>query len=433
MKRIEYLKLAVLKGLPRKRSWMLTAFAEFKSNDASENYHLRLISQPWGIGFLDEAGEIVKIDDSKPNTPLFNLAERINIDNTWVANCSQPTETSIGTLLYNYISIVYAFGTKIPYMNGRVSVKATEAIIGPRLKTDPKDPQVVDAGSIYVHEYLKYGQSLEYLKTMLQLCAYSSTPKGILPPDGLTEFKKILNKKYEGTLTDPVQMAAYEKELLAFDAEYMKDDPTFGKFTSGKIAHTARKKLFLTVGAPNQFKEGSKIIPVTESLNEGWPTDPDKYVAIINDNRVASYARGAETVNGGVAAKILLRAANNFVIGVVMDCGTKLGIRRTYNNDTWKLLVGRTVIEGAKQTRIEGDIPQGNYLGKVLVVRSPQYCRLSGDNICRICAGEKLAQYKTGVTIPLTEISAIILAASMAKMHASGLSTARLSLKDISS
>lgn len=363
---------------------------------------------------------------------MFNFAERLTIDNTWASNCKEPVETSIGTLLYNHIALISSFGTKIDYMVGMCSVKATEAKISPRLKDDLKPGETPDPSAIYVEEYIKYGRAIEYLKTLMLLCSYSSTPKGIVSPTGLDAFKEQLNKKYEGKLRDPVFMAAYEKELIAFDAEFLKDDPSFGKFSSGKITNTARKKLFLTMGAENAFKEGTSVIPITNSLSQGWPTeDEEQYVSLINGTRVGSYARGAETINGGVAAKYLLRAANNFIIGEVEDCGSKFGINRIYNDKNKKDMVGRTVIEGAKQVKIEKESDAGNYLGRALRMRSFQYCRLEGDNICKVCAGDRLARYKTGVTIPLTEVSAIILATAMAKMHNSGLSIAKLELDRI--
>lgn len=432
MKKLEYLKYAISKECFKKRAWMLSAFAICAEKADAPKYPGALFKQPWGLSFVDDAGEMVKIDDSDPKAPLFNFAERLTIDNTWASNCKEPVETSIGTLLYNHIALISSFGTKIDYMVGMCSVKATEAKISPRLKDDLKPGETPDPSAIYVEEYIKYGRAIEYLKTLMLLCSYSSTPKGIVSPTGLDAFKEQLNKKYEGKLRDPVFMAAYEKELIAFDAEFLKDDPSFGKFSSGKITNTARKKLFLTMGAENAFKEGTSVIPITNSLSQGWPTeDEEQYVSLINGTRVGSYARGAETINGGVAAKYLLRAANNFIIGEVEDCGSKFGINRIYNDKNKKDMVGRTVIEGAKQVKIEKESDAGNYLGRALRMRSFQYCRLEGDNICKVCAGDRLARYKTGVTIPLTEVSAIILATAMAKMHNSGLSIAKLELDRI--
>ena len=94
-------------------------------------------------------------------------------------------------------------------------------------------------------------------------------------------------------------------------------------------------------------------------------------------------------------------------------------------------LVGRTVIDTGKQTLVENEQQAGNYLGKVVTVRSPMFCKKEGDTLCKVCTGEKLGRYETGLTIPLTEISSILLAASMAKMHTSGLSSAEMDLAEI--
>lgn len=433
MKKLDYLKYAIQQKLYSKKAWMISVFSVFQEGENSwkeDPYKGRLVNQPWGLSFVNESGELEKIDDSKQMTPLFTPADRLMIDNSWASNCKEPVETSVGTLLFNHICLITCFGNKLDYMVGRISVAQVEAKIVPRLKSNPKPGEARNDVDIYVDEYIALGRSFEYLKGMLQLCAYASTPKGLVAPTGIKEFKAQLNKKYEGKLTDPVQMAAYEAELKKFDDEFMKDDPTYGKFTSGKVADISRKKLFLTVGSETGFKETAEIIPVTNSLQEGWPTDPVEYTSMMNGIRTGSYARGAETVNGGVAMKYMLRAANNFKIKSE-DCGSKLGIRRLYTKANASSLVGRTLIDAGKQILVENENQLGNYLGKVLTVRSPMYCKMEGDTLCKVCTGEKLGRYETGLTIPLTEISSILLAASMAKMHTSGLSSAEMDLSEI--
>lgn len=433
MKKLDYLKYAIQQKLYSKKAWMISMFSVFQEGENSwkeDPYKGRLVNQPWGLSFVNESGELEKIDDSKQMTPLFTPADRLMIDNSWASNCKEPVETSVGTLLFNHICLITCFGNKLDYMVGRISVAQVEAKIVPRLKSNPKPGEARNDVDIYVDEYIALGRSFEYLKGMLQLCAYASTPKGLVAPTGIKEFKAQLNKKYEGKLTDPVQMAAYEAELKKFDDEFMKDDPTYGKFTSGKVADISRKKLFLTVGSETGFKETAEIIPVTNSLQEGWPTDPVEYTSMMNGIRTGSYARGAETVNGGVAMKYMLRAANNFKIKSE-DCGSKLGIRRLYTKANASSLIGRTLIDAGKQILVENENQLGNYLGKVLTVRSPMYCKMEGDTLCKVCTGEKLGRYETGLTIPLTEISSILLAASMAKMHTSGLSSAEMDLSEI--
>ena len=433
MKKLDYLKYAIGLKLYSRKAWMISIFATFQEKEdayKADPYPGRLVQQPWGLSFVSESGELEKVEDAQPGVPLFNPADRLKIDPSWASNLKEPIETSVGTLLFNHICLITCFGNKIDYMPGRVSVDKVEGIIMPRLKDNPKPGEQKTETDLYVDEYIALGRSFEYLKGMLQLCAYASTPKGLVAPTGLKEFKAELDKKYAGKLRDPVQMAAYEAELKAFDAEFMKDDPSFGKFTSGKVANVARKKLFLTVGSENGFTETAEIVPITSSLQDGWPTDPERYTSMMNGIRSGSYSRGAETVNGGVAMKYLLRAANNFKIRPE-DCGSKLGIRRKYTKASYSDLIGRTVTDMGKQTYVENEQMAGNYLGKVIAVRSPMFCKMEGDTLCKVCAGDKLGRYETGLTIPLTEISSLLLAASMAKMHTSGLSSAEMDLDEV--
>lgn len=433
MKKLDYLKYALQKKLYSKKAWMISMFSVFQEKDGayqSDPYPGRLVSQPWGLSFINDTGQLEKIDGSKSMEPLFKADDRLIVDNSWASNCKSSVESSVGTLLFNHICLITCFRNKIDYITGRISVAQVEDIIAPQLKSNPKVNESRNDTDIYVDEYIALGRSFEYFKGMLQLCAYAATPKGLVAPTGVKQFKEELAVKYQGQLTDPVKMAAYEAELKKFDDAFMKDDPSYGKFTSGKVSNISRKKLFLTVGSENGFQETADIIPITSSLQDGWSVDPVEYTSMMNGIRTGSYARGAETVNGGVAMKYMLRAANNFKI-VSEDCGSKLGIRRLYNKANASNLVGRTIIDAGKQIHVENENQLGNYLGRVLTVRSPMYCRKEGDTLCKVCTGVKLGRYETGLTIPLTEISSILLSASMAKMHTSGLSSAEMDLEEI--
>ena len=239
-----------------------------------------------------------------------------------------------------------------------------------------------------------------------------------------------MDEKYKGKLGDPIELTKYEKELSDFDHDFVKDDPGYGTFLKGKVMDTARKKMYLNIGSEMSFGNNLKVEPVLSSLNDGWPTDSKSFTNMMNGSRAGSYSRGAETVKGGVSAKYLLRAANNFHIQDT-DCGTKLGFERIFTEANVNQLVGRYLIDGNKLIHIENNTIASNYLNKSVILRSPMRCKLDGDNICKICAGDNLNKYPTGVTIPLTEISSIILTASLKLMHTNALKTARMDIKKV--
>lgn len=430
MKKLDYLKHAILKKLYYRRAWIITLVSVTKSNIKDENYDGQLFPEPWGYDFETHEAKRVKIEDSRPNEPLFNFSDRIRIDSTWCPNVKEPIETSIGTLLFNLICIVESFGTKLPFILGKVSVSKIEDMIAPRLLDSPQTEEQRSKTDFHVDEYIKFVDSLQFIKTLSLLCTVSATPKAILPPTGIKEFKKQLNEKYKGKLNDPVELTKYEKELSEFDHNFVKDDPGYGTFLKGKVMDTARKKMYLNIGSEMGFGNNLKVEPVLSSLNDGWPTDSKSYTNMMNGSRAGSYSRGAETVKGGVSAKYLLRAANNFHIQDT-DCGSTLGFRRIFNESNIDQLVGRYVIENNKLVHIQNNTIAANYLNKPVILRSPMRCKLDGDNICRICAGDNLNKYPTGVTIPLTEISSIILTASLKLMHTNALKTARMDIQKV--
>jgi hypothetical protein len=261
------------------------------------------------------------------------------------------------------------------------------------------------------------------------LTAWSATEKGITAPTGIAAFKKQLLIEYKDKLNDPVQLAEFESKLKQFDSEYLKDDPANGTFIAGKLKDTARKKMYLISGTEEGFKGNLDLVPVINSLEEGWPVEAKQFTAMMNGLRAGSYSRGAETVNGGVSAKTLLRAANNFRI-IDSDCGSKLTIQRSFIEKDKNQLINRYIQEGAKIVLVD-DNNVGSYLGKQLNVRTPLYCKLKGDNICKVCAGLKLFKFPVGISIPITEISSIILTASLKKMHGTVLSTKKLDFSKI--
>jgi hypothetical protein len=428
MNRLDYLKLALQLELYRKKAWVITAFSVTKGV-TGDNYHGKLIPQPWGYSFINAEGTEEKIEGAEAGVALFTFKDKVVADQSWVPNLTDKQETTVGNIMFNAICILSSIGPKFPFVTGRVSVSRVEDMIAPKLQDTPPLGTERSTTAIYVDEYLKFVDSLQYLTSFSQLSTVSATAKSITAPTGIVEFKEQLMKKYGDTINDPVILAKFEAELLAFDDAYLKGDASDGTFTAGKIKHTARKKMFLTIGAPLQFSAGQTVTAITNSLEQGWPTDPKSFAAAMNDSRVGSYSRGAETVKGGVSAKYLLRSANNFKI-VDTDCGSKLGLKRLYNKNNVAQLEGRYLVLGNKLQFVENIDQANNYLNQELTVRSPMYCKLSGDNICKVCAGNRLAQFPTGLTIPLTEISNVILTASLKAMHMNTTATSKLRLAE---
>lgn len=442
MTKNEYLKLAFKANLFNYKWWLISAISMIKSVDKQEYKDYEIIKEDWGYSFWQPAGALedgqptsaqkVKIEDADKSRPLFAVKDRIQIDPSWMESVAEPMDVPFGNFLYNAICIYPSFKDKVPFIKGQTSVQDLERKVAPILQDTPLPGKPREKQFIYCDEWVKYLDSREHLKSIAHLLNQSATVKTITKSPDFEAFKRKLEKEYAGQLEDPVKLVEFEKKLQEFDNEWLKGDPADKTFLTGKVRNVARKKMHISIGAEPGFEKKSTVIPITESLDNGWPTDPDKHVSVINGIRFGSLSRGKETIKGGVTAKYLLRAGNNFSISDG-DCGSKNGLAVHYDQGNYRRLIGRSIVLNAsgehKLVPTEDDAK--NYIGKDVILRSPAYCRVGGDKICRVCAGEGIAINPTGVSIALTEMSSIVMNDFMKQMHDTTIKTEKLNIDEI--
>lgn len=430
MKKADLLKLAVLSKRYEEKNWITNAFAVSKPAPNKQSKYLDIIYGPVNVQVITGDGNFEVVTDADPKEPLFSFKDRVLIDSNWCANVREPLETSIGNLIFNLCCMVPNFGTKLPFVSGKVKVSAIEDKIAPILKDDDEYSEE-DKISIFVSEYTKFLDSLQYITELSQLCVYAATEKNIQSAPGIQEYRSKLIKEYGDKLNDLTILKEFEQKLQDYDEEYLKDDPTNGVFLSGKTKNVARKKLFIMIGTETGFSGNQDIKPILTSLSDGWNTEPETFTAMMNATRSGSFSRGAETVKGGVAAKVLLRAGSNFKVIVDSDCKTDIGFTRVFTEFSKKQLEGRYVKIGSSWKLVKDEADITPLLNKAITIRSPMYCKLEGDRVCKLCAGEKLSQIPTGLTIPITDISFTLLYTSMGAMHGKALLTTEIDINKI--
>lgn len=429
----KYLQLVIRLKLYTQFNWILSAFAVTRETEeqAKRSYPGKIIREPFGFFVIDEHGEKVKLETSKKlDQPLFDKYDKITIGQETLPIIEGQIETTLGLILLNAVALYESFGTKIAYINNPFTPQSIEKIVAPLLRSYDPGEKNRDEKAFYVDELEKFSKAVLFLETLSPIFCSSITRAGLLPAPGRKEFKKELLKKYEGKLEDPVEMAKFEGELKKFDETYLQaNDEAYGKFMGGKVKASRMKSYMTQGGETNDFVGSMKVTPIVQALEDGIPLDPDGFTAISNTIRYGSFSRGAETVNGGVVAKSLMRAADNWKI-TQGDCGSKLGISRSYNEKEIDLLVGRSYIKEGKAVLINSIDEAKPFINRKIVLRSPQYCRRPGTQTCEVCAGKALSKYPTGLPIPLMEVSGGILADSLKKMHNTALSTAVLHLRN---
>lgn len=428
MLRTEFLKRAVQDPTKpyNRKAWLISLLAitnEGPDAYRADPYPYRIVRTPSSISFLDTDGALIRIDDAKPTDPLFAVRDLLNVDETWTSLVKDKTETTVGRLLTNIILLQDIFGDKIPYVNSKFKVDDIEKFIASRMVPTPPTGQPRKQDVIYIDEYLTFIDRLQYIASLASITNYAATPKNITSPPGIKAYREQLLKEYGDTLSDPVKLVEFETKLKQYSEDYFKDDPSNGAFFSGKVKDIGYRRMFLNFGTDPQMVQTAMVKPIDQPLSEGWSLDPDDFAAAINGLRAGSYARGKETVNGGVMSKIILRAMSAYTI-TKDDCGTKKGLPRTFTKSDIALLVSRYILQGNKWVLIETPDQATPYIGKEVIMRSPIYCLSKGDSFCRICAGEKLALLPNGLSLAAIEVSSIVMGAAMAAKHGKVISSA---------
>lgn len=431
----QFLLYSILHKAYFKDTWLISLFAATRENETQKKhtYPGKLVIEPFGFFACMEDGQLEKIETpKKSDEPLFTLKDPITIDKSFVRSLKdgEKIETTVGRLMLNLICVLEPFSGKVPYWNKKFTAATIEDYVAAIVVSDVKEGEKEDPSKIYIRELVAFQTAVAYMEMFTNILAHSITRIGIAPAPGRKEFKKETLKRYEGKLSDPVEMAKFEAELEAFDNKYLKDDPAYGNFMTGKVKGARMTGYMLQGGASNNFSGSLNVTPIISSLEDGMPMDPESFTAVNNTTRYGSFARGAETVNGGVVAKSLMQAADNWRI-TKGDCGTKLGLSRVYGANDVANLIGRSYVNSGKVGYIENKQEAETFINRKIVVRSPQYCSRGSTQTCEVCAGEALSKYPTGLTIPLSELSGGILADSLKQMHASKLETVTMSLRDV--
>jgi len=423
MNDLEYFRYAIKKRFLSKINWYSTFF-NIMFKDGFENEYLKISGDKI---FLKVEGDVIEAKWWVKDTPLLNHKDVIELSKEDLPNIKTSVRTTIGICIANYILLCKPFKDKIPYVNDEISIGKLESVIAEDLSLGK---------TITIEEYISFVNARTFLSRLSRIFTISATEKTILPPKTIiSDKKKIIeemNKKYgDSWKKDRVKIVEFQEKLKEKYKEYVKDDPTYGKFLSGKVLNNAAPKKYLAFGAEVAFDNAGNNVQLTEeSLLEEYPNDSKKLATMFNSSRSASFDRGNETQKGGTVAKYVLRAANSVVIDTE-DCGVKVGKKVLVTENNIKMLIGRYIIISGKSILLEDKSAVEKYLNKYIVIRSPQRCLAKNNNLCKICTGKLLAEHKNGVSLVVTDISSSVLNESLKKMHNSNITLAKLDITKV--
>jgi len=414
MTKNEYLKYALKHNLPLKLKWVRDMFGILVDEDIEDEF----IEKKDSVLYVKLDNDEKEILMDKYVGPVFKVTDKIKVNNEYLPNINGEIETTVGRLIMNYLLLAKPFGNKIPYINRKFSISEIEDIIKNKL-TDNENPK---PDEITITEYQEFVDLCVFVMNYGKIVSVSATKKAVLPPPHVVEYRnKLIEeaiKKYgPNALDDKTVIAEIMKKLLEYDDSWLKGDPAYDTLLTGKVKNVARLKMFLMFGLGSELTPKPKPTVIMESLYEGYPKDPKKLAAMFNDSRYASYSRGFKTQEGGVVAKVTLRATNDIKI-VDSDCGTKVGIEVKFTKDNYKKYVNRYMLDNGKTVLITSDIAK-SLIGKKVIVRSPATCKYD-YHFCRYCMSESLKDYENGIALMMSGVAGTILNESMKAMHKSG-------------
>lgn len=414
----------------RRFAWVVSAFSLVKEDPEAwkkEPYPYRIVQLPTGHWFVDPENheKLIKIEGASPNEPAFQFHEHVNLKAHQVPNLKKDVTTIYGNILVNYTSLVWPFGDKVEFLTGKIRASEIEDLIIKRLRQNPKEGEAHDPKAIYVYEYLKFCNSVFYLAGFTQLCVPAGTEKSMTVNPEIYKLRAKLLEENKDRLHDPAVIAKIDAELVKADKEWLKGDPAENFLLSGKAFNTVRRKLYLQMGAEMGLEEGVDVVNIPTSLSEGW--DISKFPAMNNSLRAGSFNRGAQTMLGGESVKWLLRASSNMLV-TKDDCGSKLGVEDVVAEDQKDNWIGFSIVGTQGPIKITEE-NFGQYLGKVVLKRSPMYCKLSKTDYCAVCVGDRLAANPTALSSAVSQYGSAFLSLFMAAAHAKSLILAHMDFK----
>lgn len=384
------------------------------------NWDFWPVKQGDTIGFRYE-NTFFECVDLQPHQGIVSVNDRIALFAGTVPNLKQDVTTLIGNLLFNYVTLVYSFGDKIPFQLGKVNLRKLEKQIVERLVDDVEDPSLETPDRIYVRELKRYIKSATSMAGYATLCVPAATPRTLLPHPEARALRLKLVEQYKDQLHDPAKVAIITKALEDLDREWNAGDPDGGFYQSGKTFQVIRMKMYGIYGMEQNHREGGYTF-IEKPLIEGW--DITKLPAMADALRDGSYNRGAETALGGYEVKTILRTMSGSVISQP-DCGVTWGMDWVLTRDVIDSFIGHTaILADTTQVKLTNE-NKGQYLGQAVQIRTPAFCRTGNNNFCLACFGDFIADKQQALGVVASELGSRLLLLFMKKMHGSALKTVK--------
>lgn len=404
-----YFLTALTAGAYKRRSWVLSLFSVFKPGPNKKAWAPYLVHRDErGMYFLDpETGESVYLTDGNTNKPLLSPLDPLTLVPGDLPNVKEEVKTTYGNALVNMQILVDPLGDRIPFITGKVKLKAIEG-------------KLVDwarKGELDVDAYLRFCNNVQALGGLTQVTVPAASAQSLTGHPDRFRLRNELLEKYKDKLDDPAVIATIDAELEKLDREWIANSPSAGFYIKDKSFAIVRKRLFYMLGAEQQ-KDSTKLHLTATALAEG--IDYKDLPAMLTTQRLGSFNRGANTALGGESVKFYLRAFQNASIAEE-DCGSTLTLPYPVTDKNWREFVGFFVLNAQKKPVLIDEAKAKASIGGTLSIRSPIYCKTKGANLCVTCMGEASRSSKNALGELAAAVGSQHMLAMMGSVHGSAL------------
>ncbi|MGL5711952.1 MAG: hypothetical protein ACRCX2_02960, partial [Paraclostridium sp.] len=207
----------------------------------------------------------------------------------------------------------------------------------------------------------------------------------MMPNEDWEKFRVEAIEKYKDPKTGKVpveKLGELEKEIVEYSKKHFNDNTMMEIYESGAKASWDAdfKELNIFLGATPALT-GKEPIVSMNSLSKGM--DINDMVGQANAGLVGGYSKSKATAQAGYIYKKIANAFQT-VRAVRGDCGTDKFLKVTIKRESD--LYGRYVKDGNKLVHITSDNID-KYIGKEIEMRSPVFCKQSGEDYCETCIG----------------------------------------------
>lgn len=336
--------------------------------------------------------------------------------------------TTVGLWVYNIF--FFRDAGLSPYVGGYINYTVDSGKYG---GIDKKLSYALLENKITSDQFRLYMEKTQFFMPFETIIAPNHTEHMLTCTKEMNKKKAELYKKYKEDIdAGKIDVAEkMEKEMLAYAAEYMAEDPSMDTLDSGGGGSFKNnfKNMYLMKGPIRNPDPNAKQQYNVALSNFIDGVSADEYSLIANSLAAGPYSRGKKTETGGYWEKLLVSACQYIVLDAPgSDCGTKNYITVELTDKNYGDYMYNYIIVGDHLEELTSD-NLNKFIGKTVKMRFSSMCKRTGGKgrICNKCAGNMF--YRIGIEnigVAVSQVASTMKLRCMKGFHDSTIKTSEI-------